>query len=305
MKKALSIFLVLVFLFSLGTVSYAAITELGTNESIIEGNIGILKQNITKKYNAIKDGDLAFVRKLTNQNSTWTQYIRYNIQKDTLLFCYLFESYTDKIMVNAVTMEYNNPSVPTSLKYQSAYQLDIYNAHSAFSSQAESVPFYAQDYVTEVELKIASISSTVSSFIDSEKTIFSSHAALAVDAWDNLVEELCGFGLAGIGFKNLCNKHEFVETVEISATCEQEGLKTCTCKNCTYSYEETLEPLGHSKISREGVCSRCVEKVIDVSKCSCSCHKNDFFSKLITSIKMIFWKMFKTNKTCKCGTTHY
>lgn len=38
--------------------------------------------------------------------------------------------------------------------------------------------------------------------------------------------------------------------------------------------------------------------------CDCDCHK-DGFSGFLYSIKRIFWKLFRINKTCACGGVHY
>ena len=46
------------------------------------------------------------------------------------------------------------------------------------------------------------------------------------------------------------------------------------------------------------------EIVYDTENCSCKCHKNGiakFFFKLL----LFFQKIFRTNKTCKCGISHY
>ncbi len=301
MKKALTIVLVFILLFNLGSISFAVTTELSDDTTKFENNIEILKKTLKTKY-LEENGNYSYGFVENYDESKITYLIRYYTQEDYLYFSLLVENKSGSAsMVHVVAMNYYGPSIETTLKYARSIYLNPYTAYST----AESSPFYAKNYTSKSMIDIASINSTVTSYIETDKVLFSSDVFIAFSKWDDIVKKLCGFGMAGIGFTQLCQEHDYSKAIVTNATCEQEGLVRYTCKNCTYTYEETLEPLGHSKINREGVCSRCGEKVIDVSKCSCSCHKNDFFSKLITSIKMIFWKMFKTNKTCKCGTTHY
>lgn len=46
------------------------------------------------------------------------------------------------------------------------------------------------------------------------------------------------------------------------------------------------------------------EKTPDTKNCSCKCHKTGFL-KFIFKIQLLFQKLFKLNKVCKCGIEHY
>ncbi|MDO4379853.1 MAG: leucine-rich repeat domain-containing protein, partial [Clostridia bacterium] len=104
--------------------------------------------------------------------------------------------------------------------------------------------------------------------------------------------------------------HDFVIEVEAKApTCTESGTtegKYCT--RCDYKVEaEEIPALGHNDTNNDGKCDRCGETLgthNPSEACSCACHKKgivNFFFK----IGLIFQKMFKKNKICKCGAWHY
>lgn len=110
--------------------------------------------------------------------------------------------------------------------------------------------------------------------------------------------------------------HDFVIDVEAKdPTCTESGTtegKHCT--RCDYKVEaEVIEPLGHADANNDGKCDRCGEethKPVNPPKpdpsanCTCACHKTgiaNFFFK----IGLFFQKIFKTNRSCKCGVSHY
>ena len=101
---------------------------------------------------------------------------------------------------------------------------------------------------------------------DTETKVFTSLVKYSVHEWNDLLTSLIGCKLPGIGFGAANEEHD-------------------TDKN--------------------GFCKNCGRTVFDVSKCSCTCHKTDFFSRFITSFKMIFWKLFRIKQTCDCGINHY
>ena len=88
-------------------------------------------------------------------------------------------------------------------------------------------------------------------------------------------------------------------TIIIESTCTQNGYTVYTCA-CGYNYTETIEPTGHNFEGSK--CTNCDFNKAD--DCSCKCHKggiSGFFFKLI----LFFQKLFRTNKTCSCGVSHY
>ena len=68
-----------------------------------------------------------------------------------------------------------------------------------------------------------------------------------------------------------------------------------------------LEPLGHEDANNNGKCDTCNATVKNDASdsCGCACHKESGFMKFIYKILRFFWKLFKINKTCGCGYTHY
>ena len=100
------------------------------------------------------------------------------------------------------------------------------------------------------------------------------------------------------------------------ATCTETGLtegKKCSfCGEILVKQEEILA-LGHTDENNDGKCDRCGEKIDDPvtppqsdpsANCSCACHKGgiaNFFFKIV----LLFQKIFKKNKVCRCGAMHY
>ncbi len=108
-------------------------------------------------------------------------------------------------------------------------------------------------------------------------------------------------------------EHNFKIMPASEATCQTPGhtsYKACT--NCAYTEEATKIPaLGHEDANANGKCDRCgfemyVKDDGSNSACGCMCHNDSWFiAKLIYPIVRFFWKLFKMNKTCSCGATHY
>ena len=102
--------------------------------------------------------------------------------------------------------------------------------------------------------------------------------------------------------------HDLVIDVEAKgATCSESGTtEGVHCTRCDYKVEAVeLKPLGHTDENNDGKCDTCGEIMFSsVEDCSCACHKKgiaNFFFK----IGLFFQKLFKQNKVCKCGASHY
>ena len=102
--------------------------------------------------------------------------------------------------------------------------------------------------------------------------------------------------------------HDLVIDVEAKgATCSESGTtEGVHCTRCDYKVEAVeLKPLGHTDENNDGKCDTCGEIMFSpVEDCSCGCHKKgiaNFFFK----IGLFFQKLFKQNKVCKCGASHY
>ncbi len=51
--------------------------------------------------------------------------------------------------------------------------------------------------------------------------------------------------------------HDYIESVEVAATCTVEGLKRFSCENCSDTYTEVIKTTGHSYVDSEFVCKNC------------------------------------------------
>ena len=100
----------------------------------------------------------------------------------------------------------------------------------------------------------------------------------------------------------------------VKPTCSSSGhLEYVECTRCSYSQYMIdhdayyLAPLGHSDSNKDSKCDDCGKKLSGdkTDNCTCMCHKENGFMKFIYKIVSLFWKLFKTNKSCACGNTHY
>ena len=102
--------------------------------------------------------------------------------------------------------------------------------------------------------------------------------------------------------------HDLVIDVEAKgATCSESGTtEGVHCTRCDYKVEAVeLKPLGHTDENNDGKCDTCGEIMFSsVEDCSCACHKKGI-SNFFFKIGLFFQKLFKQNKVCKCGASHY
>ena len=74
-----------------------------------------------------------------------------------------------------------------------------------------------------------------------------------------------------------------------------------------YAEGTTTYATGHTDKNNDGKCDNCgasIEGFNPSANCSCKCHKSGFAG-FIWKIMRIFYKIFKTHKTCACGVAHY
>ncbi len=107
----------------------------------------------------------------------------------------------------------------------------------------------------------------------------------------------------------------YVEASE--ATCEFEGYNGYyKCFSCSYDQhldeewrkDNIIAKESHEDNDGDSKCDECNTKIYgeDGDKnCSCICHKENWFSKIIYKILCFFWKLFGIGKSCDCGTVHY
>lgn len=87
---------------------------------------------------------------------------------------------------------------------------------------------------------------------------------------------------------------------KIAPTCTEAGYtgtKICNVCNETIKIGSELPSTGHYFINY--ICLYCN------IYCSCDCHKDGWFAKLIWNITLFFQRIFGTNRTCFCGIAHY
>ena len=103
--------------------------------------------------------------------------------------------------------------------------------------------------------------------------------------------------------------HNYILLSEaVAPTCETPGKsESKACVMCGQKNKvEVYEALGHSDGDSDGKCDRCSALVYNSGKyCTCMCHSDSFFMKIIYKIASFFWKLFKINHSCDCGFEHY
>lgn len=109
-----------------------------------------------------------------------------------------------------------------------------------------------------------------------------------------------GFEFISIG----SHEHNYALTITTQPTCTEQGIKTFTC-SCGDSYIEAIPATGHVDTDKDGYCDTCsTELEHHIDNCDCMCHKTGLVG-FIYKIILVFWKLFRINKTCACGGVHY
>ena len=104
---------------------------------------------------------------------------------------------------------------------------------------------------------------------------------------------------------------EAVKEREIAATCSSAGSYDMVvyCDVCGEEISRvtyTTDKLQHTDNNDDGVCDECGNTIpVDTTGCDCVCHRVEKIPKIIYKILRAFWRLFKINKKCKCGTYHW
>lgn len=108
---------------------------------------------------------------------------------------------------------------------------------------------------------------------------------------------------ANIHFLVVECEHTDIKEIVVHPTCTEDGTRTYICDECEELIgEEVIYATGHIYEEDSNKCSVCGYDRI--KNCSCNCHKGGikgFFFKFL----LFFQKIFKTNRECKCGISHY
>ncbi len=102
--------------------------------------------------------------------------------------------------------------------------------------------------------------------------------------------------------------HSWVIIPGKAPTCTSEGYSDYSrCMTCATIEESAKIPIvPHTDSDNNEVCDTCGGKYISSSKaCGCICHNDNFIMVILYKIAHFFWKLFKINKSCNCGTVHY
>jgi hypothetical protein len=83
---------------------------------------------------------------------------------------------------------------------------------------------------------------------------------------------------------------------------EEEWNKICMDRTNYSLLDATIhfEYCEHPDADNDGYCDEC-----DVQLCDHACHSDSFFRSLFWKITNFFNKLFRINKVCECGVTHY
>ena len=104
-------------------------------------------------------------------------------------------------------------------------------------------------------------------------------------------------------------KHSVVVIPGKEATCVTDGYtayeRCVTCGMVTESKTLYKEDVPHVDGNSDGKCDVCGGQFYtDTQTCNCLCHGTGIKA-FLYKIALIFWKLFKMNKSCACGNVHY
>ena len=106
--------------------------------------------------------------------------------------------------------------------------------------------------------------------------------------------------------------HKPIIDSAVEVTCTKDGkTEGSHCSACgeVLIEQKNVPATGHIDADNDNVCDTCGKQISntnDPSKddCDCMCHKSGFVGFFWKFIR-VFYQIFKTNKTCKCGVNHY
>lgn len=107
--------------------------------------------------------------------------------------------------------------------------------------------------------------------------------------------------------KPVYGTHTLVIVNGQAATCLKDGHSDYTrCIVCNEVTESEVIPAkGHVDSNNNGNCDVCSGLMNPSGHCSCMCHGDTFFEKLLFRLVNFLWKLFKINANCECGAKHW
>ncbi|MCM1543884.1 MAG: leucine-rich repeat domain-containing protein [Ruminococcus sp.] len=129
---------------------------------------------------------------------------------------------------------------------------------------------------------------------------------VCIDCGENHIETIAATG------------HNYYIKDFVLPLCNKDGSMMHVCVACGDSYEVVLPSTNsHADADNDGKCDSCGKQLSgttpteptepdkpDTENCDCMCHKTGFAG-FIWKLVKIFYQIFRTNKTCACGTAHY
>ena len=97
----------------------------------------------------------------------------------------------------------------------------------------------------------------------------------------------------------------------VAPTCSTDGTTDYIyCNRCDIVIQNStkLPATGCEDENHDGYCDDCgtyLRTNEDGTNCNCICHKKNIFMRILYKILKFFWKLFKIEKTCACGTVQH
>ena len=270
MKRTISILLAVILICSIVAFPISASTVTDDDILYFKSNIQRIKDYISKngkEYQILMGQKYLYIRdSKTENNQTENADILYYPDSDKIELEFTSSSDIPGIIdITSVTFCDISFEKQSFFKY---FELLGNYGTSAYSSSFDMINYNPDDIITIHFTTVDNQPGKNASqeYIQVKADYFFDLQYKAYSRWNSMLKELFGFYLQGIG---------------ISASRDEHSL------------------------NKSGYCELCGRRFVDTSNCSCTCHKNDFFSNFLTGFKMIFWKLFKIKQTCDCGLKHY
>lgn len=102
--------------------------------------------------------------------------------------------------------------------------------------------------------------------------------------------------------------HDVITIGGKAATCTEDGYTEYTrCLNCgKTTHSQKIPSPGHIDKNQNGNCDVCNYVTNPaIGKCDCFCHSKSAFERFLFDFANFFWKIFKVQKNCGCGVSHW
>ena len=91
----------------------------------------------------------------------------------------------------------------------------------------------------------------------------------------------------------------------VNPTCTEKGYSVYICEVCGKEIKaDYIDATGHTDTDEDGTCDICGATGL-YDGCTCLCHNNHWFWRIVYMIIRIIWKIFGMHQVCPCGRLHY